>query len=73
MEIVGPMSVWRDNTVIENVIIYAEPTSADSTENDYALRITGDNVTIKNVLIAHAGNGIGIYAFKAHNLKLENV
>ena len=73
MEMVGPMNVRADNTVIENVIIYAEPTSANSTKNDYALRITGDNVTIRNVLIVHAANGMGIYAFKSHNLTLENV
>ena len=73
MEMVGPMNVRADNTVIENVIIYAEPTSANSTKNDYALRVTGDNVTIRNVLIVHAANGMGIYAFKAHNLTLENV
>ena len=73
MEITTPMKVTKDDTVIENMIIYAEPTSADSKANDYALRITADNVTIRNVLIYHAANGMGIYAFKANNLVLDNV
>ena len=73
MELSGPMNIRQDNAIVENVIIYAEPTSADSKANDYALRITADNVTIRNVLIYHAANGMGIYAFKANNLVIENV
>lgn len=31
------------------------------------------NVTIRNVVIHHAANGRGIYFYKAHGLKIENV
>ena len=66
------MNVWDDNAVIENVVITQDPTD-DSRANDYALRITGDNVTVRNVIIYHAANAMGIFAWKAHNLTIENV
>ena len=30
-------------------------------------------MTVRNVVIYHPANGQGIYGWKAHNLKLENV
>jgi len=42
-------------------------------DSDYALRVTVDNVTIRNVIIYHPANGKGIYAQRADNLELENV
>ena len=68
----GILNVWNDNEVIENLIITQDPTD-DSKANDYALRITGDNVTIRNVIIYHAANAMGIFAWKANNLTIENV
>lgn len=59
--------------MIENTIIYVDPTSADSKANDYGLKIVAKDVTIRNVLIYHAANGMGIYAWSADNLVLENV
>ena len=73
MELSGPMTIKEDDALIENLVIYAEPTSADSTANDYALKIVAENVTIRNVLIYHAANGMGIYAYEANNLVLDNV
>ena len=56
------------------MIIFANPTSADSKENDFAIKVgRKDNVTIRNVIIYHAANGMGIYGFQANNLKIENV
>ena len=34
MEITTPVKVTKDDTVIENMIIYAEPTSANSKSNN---------------------------------------
>ena len=73
MQISGPIKVRKDNTVIEDMIIYAPPTSADDHSNDYALYIKGKNVTVKNVLIYHAANGRGIFAKHSDNLRIENV
>ena len=73
MEISGPQTVKSAGTVIENTIIYVDPTSADSKANDYGLKIVAEDVTIRNVLIYHAANGMGIYAWSANNLVLENV
>ena len=57
MEVSGPINVTKDGTRIENLIIVVDPTLESSTENDYALRIVADDVTVKNVLIYHAANG----------------
>ena len=75
MAISGPIIVKDDNTVIENTIIWADPTTASDTSNDYAIKIASnvENVTIRNVLIYHAANGMGIYAFRPKNLRIENV
>ena len=65
--------IKTDNTVIENKVIYGLPTD-DSKENDLALKIVrGDNITIRNVVIFHAANTIGIYIYNASNITLENV
>ena len=53
--------------------IVANPTSADDQSNDYALEITGKNVVIRNVVIHHAANGMGIYGNGCTNLTIENV
>jgi hypothetical protein len=47
--------------------ILASPT------DDTALKITHDNVTVKNVVIHHAANARGIYYWKAPGLRIENV
>ena len=75
MDISGPIIVKDDNAVIENTIIWADPTTELDTSNDYALKIAAnvENVTIRNVLIYHAANGMGIYAFRPKNLRIENV
>ena len=73
MEVSGPMTIKEAGTVIEDTIIWVDPTSADSTANDYGLKIVVGDVTIRNVLIYHAANGMGIYAWKADNLVLDNV
>ena len=57
MEWTGPMLVWEDNAVVENKIIYANPTSEFDRSNDRALLIIGDNVTIRNVIVYHPANG----------------
>ena len=50
------------------MIITAEP------DTDYALKIMfKDNVTIRNVIVYHPANGMGILSWKSNNLKLENV
>ena len=63
MEISGPIKVTTDGAVIENKIIVVDPTLEGSTKNDYALKIVANNVTVRNVLIYHASNGMGIYGF----------
>ena len=55
------------------MIIIVDPTLESSKENDYALKILAEDVTVKNVLIYHAANGMGLTASRAHRLKLENV
>lgn len=55
------------------MIIYAEPTSENASKNDYALKISKENVTVRNVIIYHAANGMGIFGWKPNNLTLENV
>ena len=57
MEVSGPINVTKDGTRIENLIIVVDPTLENSKENDYALRIVADDVTVNNVLIYHAANG----------------
>ena len=37
------------------------------------MKIVGENITLKNVVIYHAANAMGIYVWEAHNLTLENV
>ena len=71
-EVIGPYLAWRDNEIIENKIIIADPTD-DTEENDFALKISGENVTVRNVIIYHASNAMGIYGWKPHGLTIENV
>lgn len=59
--------IWKANEVIENTKFVAPPGL------DRVLQITGDNVTLRNVIIHHSASGIGIYGFRANGLKLENV
>ena len=75
MEVSGPIRVRESGTVIQNKIIIASPTSANDRRNDFAINIPAGvhDVTIKNVRIYHAANGIGIYARKTKNLRIENV
>ena len=73
MKVSGPMKSSYDGQVIEDMIIYADPTEEDNQENDYALKIPHENVTVRNVIIYHAVNGIGLYGWKSNNLILENV
>ena len=71
-EVIGPYVARTDGEVIENKIIIAEPTD-DSEANDFALKIVKDNIIVRNVIIYHATNAIGIYGWKPNNLTLENV
>ena len=59
--------VSKANSVVENVVFYADPGV------DRALMIVGKNVTVRNVIIHHSSSGMGIYAFKAKDLLIENV
>ena len=68
----GPIRIRDDHTVIENTVIYADP--ADLTrQNDQAVKIVAEHVTLRNVVIYHAANAMGIYGYNSHNLTLENV
>ena len=67
------MKASYDGQEIKNLIIYADPTGEEASDNDYALKITKDNVIVRNVIIYHAVNGMGIYGWKPNNLTLENV
>ena len=62
-----------DNTVIEDMTIVANPTSADDESNDFAIKVEANNVIIRNVVVHHAANGMGIYGMKSANLTIENV
>ena len=73
MTVSGPMTIDVDSTVLQDTIIFADPTTASDSSNDYALKITANDVTIRNVLIYHAANGMGIYGYESNNLRLENV
>ena len=56
------------------MIIVVDPTSDTDESNDNALKIANkQNVTIRNVVIYHAANGRGIYAWNCKNLTIENV
>ena len=37
------------------------------------MKIVAEHVTLRNVIIYHAANAIGIYGYNSHNLTLENV
>lgn len=51
----GPIKSTADGETIENLYILASPT------DDTALKISHENVTIRNVVIHHAANARGIY------------
>jgi hypothetical protein len=53
----GATSSSADGETIENLYILATPT------DDTALRITHENVTIKNVVIHHAANSRGLFGW----------
>jgi len=62
------MVVDEDNTVIENVVIESKP------GDDIALEILNTkNVLIRNVIIYHPANSMGIHAEGVENLVIENV
>ena len=58
----GPLVVREAGTVLENVIIYGEPTD-DTGANDYTLKIVAEDVILRNVIVYHAANTIGIYGW----------
>ena len=58
-----PVIARTEGEVIENKIIIVEPSMADDKSNDYALKVVRDNITIRNVIIYHAANAIGIYGW----------
>ena len=68
-----PVIARTEGEVIENKIIIVEPSMADDKSNDYALKVVRDNITIRNVIIYHAANAIGIYGWQPNGLRLENV
>ena len=57
MTVSGPIKVTTNGVVISNMIIIVDPTSDDNTDNDQALRIVAEDVTVINVLIYHPANG----------------
>ena len=67
MEVRGFVNWMQEDEILENKIIIAEPGA------DFAVRVQRDNVTIRNVVIYHAANSRGIYAWEADNLTIENV
>ena len=60
-------NLWKNGMQLENTYLVAPPGMK------YALKIGGDDVTVKNVIIHHASSGQGIFGHTAHNLYLENV
>ena len=73
MEVSGPIKVNTAGTVIENMIIWADPPGEEKSDADYGMKIVAEDVTVRNVLIYHAASAMGIYAWEADGLKLENV
>ena len=58
-----PYIARTEGEVIENKIFIIEPSMADDKSNDYAIKIVRDNITVRNVIIYHATNAIGIYGW----------
>ena len=73
MEVSGPLKVNTEGATIENMIIWADPPGEEKSDADYAMKIVAPGVTVKNVLIYHAASAMGIYAWEADGLTLENV
>ena len=63
----GQITFTAEGTTIENTIITCEPNT------DICVKIDRDNVTLRNVIIYHPANGMGIYGWAPNNLLLENV
>ena len=63
----GPTKSTADNQIIENLYILALPT------DETALRITHENVTVSNVVIHHPASTRGLFGWKPHGLKIENL
>ena len=63
----GQITFTAEGTTIENTIITCEPNT------DICVKIGRDNVTLRNVIIYHPANGMGIMGWTAANLLLENV
>merc|ERR1712156_26728 len=63
----GPILNVEEGQIIENMIITASP------DDSIALKIMVDNVIVRNVVIHHPANGIGIFAKRADNIIIENV
>ena len=73
MAVSGPLKVNTEGATIENMIIWADPPGEEKSDADYAMKIVVPGVTVKNVLIYHAASAMGIYAWEADGLTLENV
>ena len=69
LDVRGPIEWVKAGTTIENVIIYMPPDH----DFDKALMISQDNITLRNVVIYHPANRLGLYSWKAKNLVLDNV
>ena len=67
MEVSGPIKITKHGQVIENKIIIANPTSDDDRSNDFAIYVGWNirDVVIRNVVVYHAANGIGIFGWKS--------
>ena len=63
----GQINWIRGGTTIENTIITCEP------DTEFCVKANNDNITLRNVIIYHPANGMGLFSWKAANLTLENV
>ena len=67
MKYSGPLFIYKDGAVIEDLIVVAEPTSEFDRTQDNAIKVVADNVIIRNVIIYHPANGKGIYGWHPQN------
>ena len=63
----GPQVLRTDGETFENAIVYAQP------GDDTAIKVVGENITIKNVIVYHPTNARGIFGWKPNGIKIENV
>ena len=57
----------KDGTTYENMIITCPP------DTKVCVKVGKDNITLRNMIIYHPANGMGIYGWTTENLLLENV